>query len=76
MVKGLTPLELHGRFLGKDYLKLVQEHRSPRWSSGYPRMLLLLIKLVLGFESHVGTVVFLSLFAKRNERNQLTAESV
>ena len=26
-------------------------YQSPRWSSGYPRMIL---KLVLGFESHVG----------------------
>ena len=41
--------------------------RSPRWSSGYPRILLLLMAFVLEFDSHRGEILTFFEKIKKNE---------
>ena len=55
----------------KRYMKDVHISRSPRWTSGSPRMLLVLIR---EFESRRGEI--LNLFAKKKKDQLLRAPSV
>ena len=44
----------------------ILNNRSPRWSSGYPRMLL---ALVLKFDSHRGEILII--FAKKQKKKEV-----